>query len=226
VAEDNVRHGLDDNPSGDAEKGATLGGVGGLVTGAVAGAAAGPGGAIIGAIVGGVAGAVASGMAVAAVDRHDNDNTVTGIGKNDDWDRHENDWREHYNRTYSSTGTPYDNNYQHAYRYGHDLSQHRDYSGRSWEEVETDAQRDWEASNPGTWDTYRSPIRDSWDRGRSLVTTDRSTTGSYAYADDAPGIQTGGHNADGSPDTRGITEKVADTVTGDKIDDKTGKRID
>ena len=59
--------------------------------------------------------------------------------------------------------------------------------------------------------------------------------GSYAYADGdddlvpgngIPGIQTGGHNADGSKDTRGITEKIADTVTGDKVDDKTGKRTD
>jgi hypothetical protein len=43
---------------------------------------------------------------------------------------------------------------------------------------------------------------------------------------DTPGVQTGGHAVDGTPDTRGITEKVADTVTGDKYDDKTGKRID
>jgi hypothetical protein len=230
VAEDNVRHGLDDNPSGDAEKGATLGGVGGLVTGAVAGSAAGPGGAIIGAIVGGIAGAVASGVAVAAVDKHDNDNTVTGIGSDnrEEWDYHDNDWREHYNQKYSSTGRPYDNNYQHAYRFGHDLSRHQDYLGRSWDEVEMDARRDWEQSNPGTWDTYRQPIYDSWDRSRSMTAVDPNAstgTSSYAYAD-APGIQTGGHNADGSPDTRGITEKVADTVTGDKIDDKTGKRID
>jgi hypothetical protein len=42
-----------------------------------------------------------------------------------------------------------------------------------------------------------------------------------------PGIQTGGHAVDGSgaPDTRGITEKIADTVTGDRIDDKTGRPV-
>ncbi len=40
-----------------------------------------------------------------------------------------------------------------------------------------------------------------------------------------PGIQTGGHDVDGTPDTRGITEKIADTVTGDRIDDKTGKPV-
>ena len=40
------------------------------------------------------------------------------------------------------------------------------------------------------------------------------------------GIQTGGHANDGTPDTRGITEKVSDTLTGDRYDDKTGKRVD
>lgn len=78
--DDRVQHGIDDDPTGDAEKGATLGGVGGAVTGALAGAAAGPVGAVAGAIIGGVSGAVASGAAVAAVDRHDNDNTVSGVG--------------------------------------------------------------------------------------------------------------------------------------------------
>jgi len=40
-----------------------------------------------------------------------------------------------------------------------------------------------------------------------------------------PGIQTGGTNADGTPDTRGLTEKAADALTGDATDDKTGRRI-
>ena len=40
-----------------------------------------------------------------------------------------------------------------------------------------------------------------------------------------PGIQTGGHAVDGTPDTRGIIEKTEDFVTGDRIDDKTGKVV-
>ncbi len=138
MADDNIQHGIDDNPTGDAEKGAKLGGVGGAVTGAVAGAAAGPVGAVAGAIIGGVAGAVGSGAAVAAVDRVDNDNTISGVGH--------------------------------------------------------DATRDVDAAvgTPGNG---------------------------------VPGVQTGGRNADGSIDTRGITEKAADAVTGDRIDDKTGKRV-
>jgi len=38
-----------------------------------------------------------------------------------------------------------------------------------------------------------------------------------------PGIQTGGHTTAGA-DTRGITEKAADAITGDRTDDKTGGR--
>jgi uncharacterized protein (TIGR02271 family) len=42
-----------------------------------------------------------------------------------------------------------------------------------------------------------------------------------------PGVQTGGRAVDGSdaPDTRGITEKIADTVTGNRVDDKTGRPV-
>ena len=40
-----------------------------------------------------------------------------------------------------------------------------------------------------------------------------------------PGVQTGGRSADGTPDTRGITEKIADALTGDRVDDKTGKIV-
>jgi hypothetical protein len=42
-----------------------------------------------------------------------------------------------------------------------------------------------------------------------------------------PGVQTGGHAVDGSgmPDTRGVMEKTADAITGDRIDDKTGRPV-
>ena len=40
-----------------------------------------------------------------------------------------------------------------------------------------------------------------------------------------PGVQTGGRDIDGTPDTRGISEKAADAVTGNRIDDKTGKPV-
>ena len=131
---DGVQHGIDNDPNNDTKKGAELGGVGGVVTGAIAGSAVGPIGTVIGAAVGGLVGAVASGAAVNAVDRVDDDNTVTGIR-----------------------------------------------SGN----VSTEA------------DLLRRQ-----------------------------GVQTGGQDYDGTPDTRGISEKAADALTGDRIDDKTGKPVD
>lgn len=138
MADDNIQHGIDDNPHGDGKKGAVLGGVGGAVVGALAG---GP----IGAVVGAVAGAAASGAGVAAVDQVDNDNTVTGVGHGATTD------------------------------------------------AETQARR---------------------------VTSGVDTPGNGL-----PGVQTGGHSVDGTPDTRGVTEKAADTLTGDRVDDNTGKIV-
>ena len=71
--DDGIQHGIDDNPNNDAKKGAAGGAVGGAVVGALAG---GP----LGAVVGAIAGGVASGAGVAAVDKVDNDDTVTGVG--------------------------------------------------------------------------------------------------------------------------------------------------
>ncbi|HTE17206.1 MAG TPA: hypothetical protein VK689_02365 [Armatimonadota bacterium] len=152
MADDNIQHGIDDDPNNDAKKGATLGGLGGAAVGAAAGLggsaatgaalgmAGGPVGAAVGAVVGGVAGAVASGLGVAAVDQVDNDNTVTGLGDG--------------------------------------------------------------------------------------ATTDVGHTASTVTpGNNIPGVQTGGHAVDGTMDTRGVTEKAADAVTGDHIDDKTGKPV-
>lgn len=80
VTDNEIQHGIDDNPVGDGEKGAKLGGAGGAIAGGVAGSMLGPIGAVAGAVAGGVAGALGSGAAVAAVDRHDNDNKVSGVG--------------------------------------------------------------------------------------------------------------------------------------------------
>lgn len=132
----------------DTKIGTELGGAGGVVTGAIAGSAAGPVGTVVGAVVGGIAGAVASGAAVHAVDKVDDDDTISGIG-------------HHTGRVV----------------------------GNAAENVKDDVNN----ALPGN---------------------------------KVPGVQTGGHAIDGTPDTRGITEKVADAVTGDRIDDKTGKPVD
>ena len=148
MADDNIQHGIDDDPNNDPHKAKVGGGIGGAITGAVAGSAAGPLGTIGGAIIGGVVGAVASKEAVKVVDKYDNDDTITGIGHGATTD------------------------------------------------VETTAHN----ATHGNLDID-------------------------APGNGVPGVQTGGRAYDGTPDTRGVTEKLADTVTGDHLDDKTGKPV-
>ena len=153
-ADDNVQHGIDDDPNNDGKKGLELGGLGGGAVGAIAGAAAGPVGAVVGALIGGSVGAVASGAAVDAVDAVDNDDTITGIG-----------------------------------------------SGQT---------------------------RDVGDQAADVAHAHgvHTHTHDVVPGNNVPGIQTGGTTEGGAPDTRGITEKAADAVTGDNMDDKTGRRVD
>jgi len=65
------------------------------------------------------------------------------------------------------------------------------------------------------------PLESGFTGTGTVVGTDPDLT----PGNNIPGVQTGGVNADGSLDTRGVTEKAADAVTGDVIDDKTGRRI-
>jgi outer membrane lipoprotein SlyB len=176
VREDGIQHGIDDDPHGDAEKGAALGGMGGAVVGGLAGSMTGPVGTVIGAVAGAVAGAAASGAAVAAVDTMDNDNTVTGMGEGvtaDTDDRVLADEPVIVTDDRNVVVTPADSTYS-------------------------------DSPDLNVPNNYR---------------------GDYEHGDnDLPGVQTGGVTTQGE-DTRGMTEKAADAITGDRIDDKTGGRV-
>ncbi len=186
---DTIQHGIDDNPTGDAEKGAALGGIGGAVTGLAAGAVLGPVGAVVGAIIGGVSGAVASGAAVAAVDRIDNDNTVSGLGGTT------NDANSDYTYETDDTGGRYYNDTTNNRRVYHDPTDNRHY----YSDVSTGS--------------------------RTYVDGPGATGVTQRYDESTPSLKTGGYANDGTPDTRGVGEKLVDGVTGDVIDDKTGKAV-
>jgi hypothetical protein len=196
IYDDNIQHGIDDNPAGDAEKGATLGGIGGAVTGAVAGAAAGPIGAVAGAVIGGVAGAVASGAAVAAIDRHDNDNTISGLGTGATYDVDE----------VIDDETVYDHTYL------------RDADGNLIRNADGTYARDWNAVPLVDSGIPVAPVNTDYDSNKGINRME-------SLGETTPSLKTGGYANDGTPDTRGIGEKVVDSVTGDVIDDKTGKVV-
>jgi len=253
VADDHIQHGIDDSPTGDATKGAILGGVGGAIVGALAG---GPIGAVIGALVGGGV----SGAAVAAVDAVDNDDNISGVGTEIATDGSS----DIYSVTAEEMAHP---RYRKGYRYDEtseryidpatgrfidpNSGRYVDVAGNYIDPVVVGANNPLGNGMPGIQtgghhtdgtpdtrgilektsdavtgdnldDKTGKPVDNSygWDTRKRSVYDNATTVGNGV-----PGVQTGGRVVDGSADTRGVTEKVADVVTGDNLDDKTGKRV-
>ena len=265
VRDDNIQHGIDDDPTSDAEKGATLGGIGGAVTGAIAGAVAGPGGAVIGAVIGGIAGAVASGAAVGAIDRIDNDNNISGVGDGVTHDVEDTAYDGTVatgNRVpgvqtggYAVDGTPDTRGIMEKTA---DAVTGDNVDDKTGKPVSYDNRATWDPNAPslpslgnnvpgvqtggrladGSSDsrgilekTADAVTGDNWDDKQSkpvdpaYATIPNRTWDANAPGNGIPGVQTGGRAVDGTPDSRGILEKTADAVTGDNVDDKTGKRV-
>jgi hypothetical protein len=129
--------------------GAAGGGAAGAAIGAAATGPAAPIGAVVGAVVGAVAGGLAGKGAAEA---------VNPTAENEYWERN------HSTRPYVEAGTSYDD-YRPAYQYGWESSTR--YSGKEFDEVESDLSRDWDR-NKGqsslSWDRAKHATRDAWDR--------------------------------------------------------------
>ncbi len=55
--------------------------------------------------------------------------------------------------------------YEPAYRFGHSLRSDQRYAGRSWAEVESEAQRDWSTRYPDSpWQRFKDAVRHAWER--------------------------------------------------------------
>lgn len=89
----------------------------------------------------------------------------SGIGAISSYDTYDADYRDHYQRTFSSAGYTYDD-YKPVYQYGYSLAGDQRYSGSDWSTVETDARTRWEEHNPGTWDQFKDSIQYAWDKAR------------------------------------------------------------
>jgi len=84
---------------------------------------------------------------------------------NDDDDNY---YRSHWTNTYGTSGDTY-NAYQPAYRYGNDMRRDTRYSGRNWDDVESDLHSDWDSrygksGEASTWEKMKSAVRHGWDR--------------------------------------------------------------
>jgi uncharacterized protein (TIGR02271 family) len=88
------------------------------------------------------------------------------------------DYRAHWQSNYANAGT-YDE-YAPAYTYGSSLGSDERYHGRSWDEIEPDARRDWETRYPNSaWERFKDSVRHGWERltgsaGASSRGTDRA----------------------------------------------------
>ena len=135
------------NVKKDHSVGEGAGAVTGAVTGAAVGSAAGPVGTVVGALAGGVVGAKAGGGIAEA------------INPTDYTDHFQNTYRD---TAYYSSGRDW-NDYEPAYKYGYDT--YGQYRGQRFEDVETDLERNWEASRANSrlaWNEARGAVRDGW----------------------------------------------------------------
>lgn len=71
----------------------------------------------------------------------------------------------HYQENYARSGTPY-NDYTPAYTYGRALAADDRYQGREWNDIQSDARREWERDNPDTWDRYSDAMQNAFGRAR------------------------------------------------------------
>ncbi|HJW46487.1 MAG TPA: glycine zipper domain-containing protein [Lysobacter sp.] len=131
----------------DHSIGAGTGAMAGAVTGAAIGSAAGPAGSAVGAVVGGIVGAKAGDSIAEAVNPTE--------------------YSSHFEKEYRSA--PYYINgsewrdYQPAYKYGYDT--YGQYRGRKFDDVESELQRNWDASRADSrlaWNDARQAVRDGW----------------------------------------------------------------
>jgi hypothetical protein len=83
----------------------------------------------------------------------------------------ENDWQETYtSSSYSEKDKTYED-YQPAYRTGYEGYDRYGHSGRTYSEVETDLQRDYQANQTGSlpWEQARHAVKDAWDRAATAI---------------------------------------------------------
>ncbi len=81
-----------------------------------------------------------------------------------DFDRDEDMFRQHFNNNYGRMGTGYDyNNYRNAYRYGYGLGSDQRYQNYDWKRLEPEARRNWENQYSNmNWNDYSGAVQEGW----------------------------------------------------------------
>lgn len=141
-------------------------GLGAAAGGAVAGAAAGAVGGPVGAVAGAAVGAVVGGLAGKGVAEGLNPTVEDAY------------WRDNYNKEpYYVEGRTYDD-YAPAYRTGYEARSR--YAGRSYDEIESDLERDYYANRGNgrlEWQDARDATRAAWHRVERTLPGDADMDG-------------------------------------------------
>lgn len=80
------------------------------------------------------------------------------------------DFEEHYRKNFGRTGRSFDD-YLPAYRFGFTLAADARYRDRTWSDLTTVVEQEWNRSRgqAGTWAEMREAIREGWNRARGRV---------------------------------------------------------
>lgn len=200
--------------------GAAGGGAAGAAIGAAIGATATGPAAPVGAVVGAVVGAIAGGLAGKGAAEAVNPTAEDAY------------WRENFkNRPYASTNPDYPyEDYQPAYQHG--WENYDRYSGRTFEEAESDLSRDWDTRRGESrldWDSARHAARDAWDRvGTSRSTTEASSmnTGTVGAPQAYPGNDYESTRSTAAGSTSDLGGYDVDTFTSDARNRYSGRDFD
>lgn len=121
----------------------------------IGGVVGGPVGAVVGAVIGSVVGGLAG----------------KNVAEQANPTFEDNDWQETYtSSSYAEQDKTYED-YQPAYRTGYEGYDRYGHSGRTYSEVETDLQRDYQANQTGSlpWEQARHAVKDAWDRAATAI---------------------------------------------------------
>lgn len=88
-------------------------------------------------------------------------------GSKSEFEEFSGEYRTHFDSTYPQSGKKFDE-YEPAYRFGHEMKKDQRYHGKGWADVEPTAQKEWEAKRPGTFENFKAAIRHAWERMKNL----------------------------------------------------------
>jgi hypothetical protein len=82
------------------------------------------------------------------------------------FDIYDPDFRTDWEQSFRDAGYGYER-YQPAYQYGYNLATESRYNGQNWNEIESEARRDWEMRHPNdAWEDFKDAVRHAWSRVR------------------------------------------------------------